>query len=44
MTPRTGRFAILEQFLADGIHYMFGNPGTVEQSFLDALWDYPDLK
>ncbi|MGK7873980.1 MAG: thiamine pyrophosphate-binding protein [Xenococcaceae cyanobacterium] len=41
---KTGRFAILEQFLADGIHYMFGNPGTSEEGFLDALWDYPDLK
>lgn len=44
MTNKTGRFAILEQFLADNFHYMFGNPGTVEQGFLDALWDYPDLK
>ena len=23
---------------------MFGNPGTVEQGFLDALEDYPDMK
>lgn len=23
---------------------MFGNPGTVEQGFLDALWDYPELR
>ena len=44
MTEKTGRFAILEQFLADGIHYMFGNPGTSEEGFLDALWDYPELK
>ncbi|NBD32850.1 MAG: thiamine pyrophosphate-binding protein [Cyanobacteria bacterium] len=44
MTQKTGRFAILEQFLADGITYMFGNPGTSEEGFLDALWDYPDLK
>ncbi|MGL5035689.1 MAG: thiamine pyrophosphate-binding protein, partial [Microcystaceae cyanobacterium] len=44
MTQKTGRFAILEQFLADGIHYMFGNPGTVEQGFLDALGHYPELK
>ena len=41
---RTGRFAILEQLLADGIGYMFGNPGTVEQGFLDALGSYPDLQ
>jgi thiamine pyrophosphate-dependent acetolactate synthase large subunit-like protein len=40
----TGRFALLEQFIADGVEYMFGNPGTVEQGFLDALSDYPELK
>jgi benzoylformate decarboxylase len=44
MNKRTGRFAIIEQLLADGIQYMFGNPGTVEQGFLDALSDYPDFK
>lgn len=44
MTGKTGRFAILEQLLADDIHYIFGNPGTVEQGFLDTLSDYPDLK
>ena len=40
----TGRQAILEQFVADGFQYMFGNPGTVEQGFLDALKDYPGLR
>ena len=40
----TGRFAIMEQLRVDGIHYMFGNPGTVEQGFLDSLSDYSDLK
>ncbi len=44
MTKKTGRFAILEQFLADGFQYMFGNPGTSEEGFLDALSDYPELK
>lgn len=44
MTNKTGRFAILEQFLVDGIHYMFGNPGTSEEGFLDAIREYPDLK
>lgn len=44
MAGKTGRFAILDQLLADGIHYMFGNPGTVEQGFLDALSDYQDLQ
>jgi benzoylformate decarboxylase len=41
---KTGRFAIIEQFLKDGMRFMFGNPGTVEQGFLDALWDYPEMK
>ncbi len=44
MIGKTGRFAIMEQLLADDIHYMFGNPGTVEQGFLDSLADYPDIK
>src|SRR5215469_6754685 len=44
MAGKTGRFAMLDQFLADGIHYMFGNPGTVEQGFLDAMSDYQDLQ
>ena len=40
---KTGRSVVIEQFLADGIDHMFGNPGTVEQGFLDALADYPDM-
>lgn len=44
MAGKTYRFAIIEQLLADGVRYMFGNPGTVEQGFLDALWEYPELK
>lgn len=44
MADKTGRFAVIEQFLADGIEYMFGNPGTVEQGFLDALSEYPKMK
>src|SRR5256885_1114106 len=44
MVGKSGRFAILEQFLADGIDHMFGNPGTVEQGFLDALADFPQMK
>ncbi|MYV39599.1 thiamine pyrophosphate-binding protein [Streptomyces sp. SID1328] len=35
MFARPGKAAIFEQFAADGISYMFGNPGTVEQGFLD---------
>ncbi len=43
MATRTGRFAILEQLSADGVRYIFGNPGTVEQGLLDALGDHPSL-
>ena len=44
MPGKSGRFAMIEQFLADDIHFMFGNPGTVEQGFLDSLEEYPDFK
>jgi benzoylformate decarboxylase len=39
-----GHHAILRQFLADGMHLMVGNPGTVEQGLLDALRDVPELR
>ncbi|ALG14959.1 thiamine pyrophosphate-binding protein [Kibdelosporangium phytohabitans] len=35
MVSRLGKAAIFEQFAADGITRMFGNPGTVEQGMLD---------
>lgn len=44
MAGRTGRAALIQQFLADQAEYVFGNPGTVEQGLLDALGDYPQLK
>jgi thiamine pyrophosphate-dependent acetolactate synthase large subunit-like protein len=44
MAGKNGNYKIIEQFLADGMIYMFGNPGTVEQGFLDALKDYPEMK
>jgi thiamine pyrophosphate-dependent acetolactate synthase large subunit-like protein len=43
MAKMTGKHAIIEQLIADGVEYMFGNPGTVEQGFLDALEDHPEL-
>lgn len=36
MTSAAGKFKLIEQFRADGLDLMFGNPGTVEQGFLDA--------
>jgi benzoylformate decarboxylase len=44
MAGTTGRFGLLEQLRADGFTYMFGNPGTVEQGFLDALGEFPELE
>ena len=44
MTGKTGHYASLEQFIADGVEYIFGNPGTVEQGMIDALANYPELK
>ncbi|MEU9889185.1 thiamine pyrophosphate-binding protein [Sphaerisporangium sp. NPDC051011] len=41
---RPARVAIIEQFQADGITHIFGNPGTVEQGFLDELRRFPDIQ
>jgi benzoylformate decarboxylase len=41
---KKGKEKLIEQFIADGFRYMFGNPGTVEEGFLDALQNYPELK
>lgn len=44
MGGKTGNQKIVEQFLADGMDFMFGNPGTVEQGFLDAVAEYSEMK
>ena len=44
MARMTGKQALLEQLVADGIRYIFGNPGTTEQAFMDLLQDYPKLE
>lgn len=36
--------AFLAQLLADGVDTIFGNPGTTEESFLDALPDEPRMR
>ena len=41
---RAGRHLMLEQLVAAGVRYVFGNPGTTEQAFMDALNDYPQLE
>lgn len=35
--------AILRQLIRDGVTVMFGNPGTTEESLLDALTDVPQI-
>lgn len=37
---KTGNEKLIEQLLAEECYYMFGNPGTVEQGFLDAMGKY----
>ncbi len=44
MSVRPGKVAMFEQFAADGITRMFGNPGTVEQGFLDILEQVPGFE
>lgn len=44
MDGKTGNQKVIEQLVADGFKYMFGNPGTVEQGFLDAMADYPEIE
>jgi len=44
MNRHTCSQAMIEQFLADGIHLMFGNPGTAEQGFLTTLHQYPEFR
>ena len=43
MTQMEGKRALLEQLVADGVEYIFGNPGTTEQAFQDMLQEYPQL-
>ncbi len=44
MPELTGRYAFLEQLVTDGVTHIFGNPGTSEEAFMDALQDYPQLQ
>lgn len=44
MTLLTTKRALFEQLVADGVRYIFGNPGTTEQAFMDLLQEYPRLQ
>jgi benzoylformate decarboxylase len=40
----TGKRALMEMLRAEGVDFIFGNPGTSEGPILDALEGYPDLR
>ena len=40
----TGKRALLEMLKAEGVEYIFGNPGTSEGPIVDMLGDYPEFK
>ena len=44
MPSMTGKQALAQMLIAEGLEYIFGNPGTSETPFLDALQDFPQLK
>ncbi|MEW6163100.1 MAG: thiamine pyrophosphate-binding protein [Nitrospirota bacterium] len=44
MSRMLAKEAFVKQLLTDGVDTIFGNPGTVEQSILDTLSDYPQIR
>ena len=44
MATMTGKEALAQMLAAEGLNYIFGNPGTSETPFLDVLQDYPNLQ
>ena len=40
----SGKQAVLEMLKAEGIEYIFGNPGTSEGPLIDMLGNYPEFK
>ena len=44
MPIMTGKRALMEMLRAEGIEYIFGNPGTSEGPILDELENYPDIR
>ncbi len=43
MTRLTGKHIMMRMLIAEGVEYVFGNPGTSELPFMDAVQDYPRL-
>ncbi len=44
MARMTGKEALARMLVAEGVEYIFGNPGTSETPFLDVLQDFPSLQ
>ena len=44
MPTMTGKLALAQMLIAEGVDYIFGNPGTSETPLLDVLQDFPQLK
>lgn len=44
MPMMTGKRALMEMLRAEGVEYIFGNPGTSEGPILDELENYPDIR
>ena len=44
MLTMTGKRALMEMLRAEGVEYIFGNPGTSEGPILDELENYPDIR
>jgi benzoylformate decarboxylase len=44
MVRMAGRRAIMNIFQAEGVEYIFGNPGTTELGFIDILRDFPNIR
>ena len=43
MPSMTGKEALARMLIAEGLDYVFGNPGTSESPLLDVLQDFPQL-
>ncbi len=44
MALMSGKHALMQMLQAEGVKYIFGNPGTSEAAIMDALESYPDMK
>ena len=44
MPLMTGKDALVRMLMAEGVEYIFGNPGTSETPMMDALQDFPQIK